>query len=269
MECLASGHRSSLVSPLFFSCVVVFVCRGSGGGSKNRLSSLMNLLISISGLFAPCLTLLLHSTIARHKLVTLCLVQGLFSFFALPWSVSLRQVAILEMLFLNVLKASVVRWMLSQCGCFLYGLAYTCPWQRWSYWNDKLCLTVWVWVCAIWGHWRCWVTPSQGGQGAADKCLCSCVCMNVCVCLLSSTTKLYHMSHAQHVFPYKFVHTSTDRGPCQQKWAQHIPKRSAARGKWEATRAGTGSLLGLGLTSTVGASTPDPVHLIPPMMSKG
>lgn len=82
MECLASGHRSSLVSPLFFSCVVVFVCRGSGGCSTNRLCSLMNLLISISGLFSPRLTLLKLSSIAGHKLVTLSLVRGLFLFFA-------------------------------------------------------------------------------------------------------------------------------------------------------------------------------------------
>lgn len=58
------------------------------------------------------------SSFAGHKLVTLSLVFFVFFF--------QRQVAILEMLFLNVLKASVVRWMLSLCGCFLCGLAYTC-----------------------------------------------------------------------------------------------------------------------------------------------
>ncbi len=82
MECLASGHRSSLVLPLFFSCVVVFVCRGSGGCSTNWLCSLMNLLISISGLFSPRLTLLKLSSVAEHKLVTVSLVRALFSFFA-------------------------------------------------------------------------------------------------------------------------------------------------------------------------------------------
>lgn len=123
MECLASGRRSSLVSPLFFSCVVVIACTGRRGCSTNRLYSLMNLLISISGIFSVPLMLLKLSSIAGHKLVTLSLVQRL-SFFARPRS--LRQVAILEMLFLNVLKASVVRWMLSLCACFLCGLAYTC-----------------------------------------------------------------------------------------------------------------------------------------------
>lgn len=133
MECLASGHRSSLVSPLFFSCVVVFVCRGSGGCSTNGLCSLMNLLISISGLFSHRLMFLKLSSIAGHKLVTLSLVLGLFFFslsfllVSLTCLVSLRQVAMLEMPFLNVLKASVVRWMLPLCGRFLCGLAYTCP----------------------------------------------------------------------------------------------------------------------------------------------
>lgn len=37
------------------------------------------------------------------------------------------------MLFLNVLKAAVVRWMLCLCVCFLSGLVYTCPWQRWNW----------------------------------------------------------------------------------------------------------------------------------------
>lgn len=113
MECLASGHRSSLVSPLFFSRVVVFVFTGSGGYSTDRLCSLMNLLISISGLFSLPLILLKLSSIARHKLVTLPLVQRLFPFFHHLTAHSVRQVAILKMLFLNVLKASVVRWMLS------------------------------------------------------------------------------------------------------------------------------------------------------------
>lgn len=90
------------------------------------------------------------SSIAEHKLVTVLLVQrrhtpttappAPFSFTAplLPArSVSLRQVAILEMLFLNVLKASVVRWMLSLRGCFLRGSEYTCPRQRWSQANEE------------------------------------------------------------------------------------------------------------------------------------
>ena len=85
MECLASGHRSSLVRPLFFSCVVVFVCRGSGGSSVNRLCRLMNLLISISELLFLGMTPLKLLSIAEHKLVTVSLVQGIFVVFSPPF----------------------------------------------------------------------------------------------------------------------------------------------------------------------------------------
>lgn len=125
-------------------------------------------------------------------------------------------------------------------------------------------------VSVIGGYWRRWVTSSQGDQGAADyvslygiylcTCACPCIHMNLII---------HIMCHMHNMFSYEFVHTSKDRSPCQHKWAQHIPKRSPAHGKWEATGAETGSLLDPAVTSTVGSSTLDSVHPISPMMSKG
>lgn len=81
MECLASGRRSSLVLPLFFSRAVFF-CRVSRGGSTNDLCILMNPSISISGSFFPRMMLLMISTVARHKMPTVSVVVKYFlSFF--------------------------------------------------------------------------------------------------------------------------------------------------------------------------------------------
>lgn len=84
MECLAGGHRSSLVLPLFFPRAAFF-CRVSRGGSTNDLCTLKNPSISISGLFFPRMMLLMISTVARHKMPTasVVLVYFLSLFFCL------------------------------------------------------------------------------------------------------------------------------------------------------------------------------------------
>lgn len=241
----------------------------------------MNLLISISGLFFHLLMLLNFSSIAENKLVTVSfggdfsflsvlLSLSLFYFFAYFWltwslslSLSLSQTAILENLFWNVLKASGVRWMLSMRGCLLCDLEYTPVPDRdgTSQMTSRVC--IYMCVCPTGGHHWCeWPLP----MGVIHKKLSAAPCLCVHVHPLS----IHIMYRIHNMFSLQIcAHIQSKRPHDNWKQAKHVTKRSQAHGKWETIGAGTGSLLGPALTSAVGASTLDPVHLISPMMSKG
>lgn len=112
-------------------------------GSTNNLCSIINPSISISWILLPWVMHLMFSTIAWCKMLTVSLVVKYFlSFFGVFLFFSLKQVNILEVLFINMLKASAVGLMLSECG-----LEYTCAWQRWSQ-MTSVCVCRHMSVCA-------------------------------------------------------------------------------------------------------------------------
>ena len=140
---------------------------------------------------------------------------------------------------------------------------------KWQALHVCVCVCVCVCTHVYWGLLKMVsdLLPG-GGQGAADDYLAYvCVCVSVSTC--ASTPNPYHVSHARHVFPTNLCTHPNSEAHANRSERCTFPKEALPVENERPPALGQEASLCPALTSTVGASTPDPVHLIPPMMSKG